>query len=184
MDFKVRLVNTNDAASILEIYSPFVLTTAASFETKVPGIDTFKERISQFATKSPWIVAELNGKIIGYTYATAHRSRTAYQWSQETTVYVHPDFRKQGIAKKLYTLLLDLLTEMGYTKALAIITLPNEPSIQFHAKLGFTHIGDIKNIGFKFNQWHTTSWWDLGLQTETYVPKQIKSVESIQHLVC
>lgn len=184
MDFKIRLVVPGDAAGILEIYSPIVLNTAASFETSVPSVASFEERISQYSAKSPWIVAEYNAQIIGYAYATAHRSRDAYQWSQETTVYVHQDFQKQGVALRLYQVLLSALTEMGFTKALAVITIPNEPSIRFHEKLGFNHIGEMKAIGFKFNQWHTTSWWDLGLQETNYVPKKVKTIGSIRHLIC
>jgi L-amino acid N-acyltransferase YncA len=177
LDFKIRLVDQDDAASVLEIYTPFVLTTAASFETEVPSIASFKERLLQYSSKSPWVVAELNNRIIGYAYATAHRSRAAYQWTQETTVYVHPDFRKQGVALSLYRTLLKTLTEMGFTKALAVITIPNEPSIRFHEKLGFKHIGEMKNIGFKFNRWHTTSWWDLDLQVSDYIPQELKAIE-------
>lgn len=183
MDFKVRFVLADDTAGILEIYTPIILKTAASFETEVPSINVFKERISQYSAKSPWVVAEYKNQIIGYAYATAHRSRAAYQWSQETTVYVHQDFRKQGVALKLYQTLLKALTEMGFTKALAVITIPNEPSILFHEKLGFKHIGEMKDIGYKFEQWHTTSWWDLDLQEPNYVPLKVKPVESIRYLV-
>lgn len=184
MDFKIRLVEPGDAASILEIYGPYILNTAASFETEIPSLKSFEERILQYSTKSPWIVAEYNDQVIGYTYATAHRGRHAYQWNQETTVYVHPGFRNQGVALKLYRTLLSALTKMGYTKALAVITIPNDPSIRFHEKLGFKHIGEMQDIGYKFNKWFTTSWWYLNLQGPNHNPNEIKSVESIRNLVC
>lgn len=183
MDFKIRLVVPDDATGILEIYTPIILNTAASFETEIPSINSFKERIHEYSAKSLWIIAEYGDQVIAYAYATAHRSRDAYQWSQETTVYVHQDFRKQGVALRLYRTLLNTLTEMGFTKALAVITIPNEPSIRFHEKLGFKHIGEMKDIGYKFYQWHTTSWWDLDLQEANYVPLNVKPVESIRYLV-
>ena len=184
MELKIRLVKTTDAVSLLEIYTPFVLTTAASFETAVPTLEEFKRRIESYSNQAPWLVAEVNGEVVGYAYATAHRSRAAYQWSQETTVYIHPDHRKKGIARVLYLKLLELLKYMGYCKALAVITIPNEPSIAFHKALGFKPIGEMKNIGFKFNQWHTTSWWDLDLQEEGHSPEPIKVIESVHQLIC
>jgi len=184
LNFKIRLVEAADTASILEIYAPFIVNTAASFETEIPSLKSFKERILQYSAKSPWIVAEYNNQIIGYTYATAHRGRHAYQWSQETTVYVHPGFRKQGVALRLYQTLLKALTAMGFNKALAVITLPNKPSIRFHEKLGFKNIGEMNDIGFKFNQWHTTSWWDLNLQDAGYKAQEPRTIESIKHLIC
>ena len=181
-DFTIRFVSSADAQQILNIYEPFVLNTATSFETNVPPLSEFQERIKSYSSLAPWLVAELDGQIVGYAYATAHRSRGAYQWSQETTVYIHPDFRKRGIAQTLYEQLLSALKSQGFCKALAIITLPNEPSVNFHQKLGFKHIGEMKNIGFKFDRWHTTSWWDLDLQQLGHVPSAIKPMESIKHL--
>ncbi len=179
----LRFVKDQDAQSLLEIYAPIVLNTSISFETEVPTPEAFKVRIEQYSTAAPWLVAEIDNLVVGYAYATAHRSRGAYRWSQETTVYVHPDFRKMGVARALYSKLLELLKHMGYTKALGVITIPNEASIGFHQRLGFQHIGEMKNIGFKFNRWHTTSWWDLDLQANDFIPGEIKSVESIRHLL-
>ena len=180
---KIRLVTTTDAQQILDIYAPFILHTTTSFETEVPSLFDFEKRILDYSKTSPWLVAEHDGKILGYAYATAHRGRKAYQWNQETTVYVHPDYRKRGIAKKLYDKLFELLVALGYGKALAIITLPNDASIAIHKSFGFKHIGDMKNIGYKFDQWHTTSWWDKDLQPHNFIPQEIKSMKSIQHLI-
>lgn len=172
--FVIRLVEDKDIPQILDIYRPFVLNTATSFETEVPSPETFTMRVKQYASLAPWLVAVSDDTVLGYAYATAHRSRGAYRWNQETTVYVHPDYRKQGIARALYEKLLTCLKYLGYTKALAVITLPNDPSIGFHESLGFQHIGEMKHIGFKFGRWHTTSWWDRDLQDDDFVPGEIK----------
>lgn len=181
--FSIRPVHSNDASDILEIYRPVVLNTAISFETEVPGEEAFKERIKTYSTHSPWLVAQSGNHIIGYAYATAHRSRQAYQWNQEVTVYVHKNFRKQGVAKALYTKLLELLGAMGFRRAMAIITLPNAPSVSFHRKLGFKHIGVMKSIGFKLGKWHDTSWWDLDLQPNTSTPENIRPLKEVLHLI-
>ncbi len=174
--FNIRLVAEKDVPQILEIYTPFVLTTTVSFETEAPSLEVFSKRVKEYASLAPWLVAVDGDTVLGYAYATAHRSRGAYRWNQETTVYVHPDHRRKGIASTLYEKLLRLLKEAGYTKALAVITLPNDASIHFHERLGFKHIGEMENIGFKFNRWHTTSWWDKDLQDTGFVPGAIKPV--------
>jgi len=179
----IRFVQPSDAPALLSIYSPIVLETATSFEVEVPTISTFVDRINTYSSKSPWLVAEVNGQIIGYAYGTSHRSRQAYQWNQEVTVYVHPDFKRQGIARDLYSKLLELLRFMGFGKAIAVITIPNDASIQFHSSMGFRHIGEMKNVGFKLGQWHSTSWWDLELQPVSNEPIEIKPVSSLKHLI-
>jgi phosphinothricin acetyltransferase len=179
----LRLVQVKDIPQILEIYRPFVLQTATSFETEVPSPEAFETRVQHYASLAPWLVAVRGEEVLGYAYSTAHRSRGAYRWTQETTVYVRPDQQRQGIARLLYEKLLVLLQLMGYTKALAVITLPNAPSILFHQHLGFQHIGEMKNIGYKLGQWHTTSWWDKDLQPQGYIPGEIKSMESIRSIM-
>lgn len=175
-EFTIRLVAESDIPQILEIYTPFVLTTTVSFETEAPSLEAFSKRVKEYASLAPWLVAVNGDTVLGYAYATAHRSRGAYRWNQETTVYVHQDHRRKGIARALYEKLLQLLKEAGYTKALAVITIPNDASIRFHESLGFKHIGEMQNIGFKFNCWHTTSWWDKDLQDSGFVPGAIKPV--------
>jgi len=182
-EYRIALVELSHVPQILDIYAPFVLNTTASFETEVPDLEVFAERVQSYAAQAPWLVAVHGDQVLGYAYATAHRSRGAYQWNQEVTVYVHPDHRKKGIATTLYQKLLQLLTHMGYTKALAIITLPNDASIGFHENLGFQHIGDMPDIGFKFGKWHSTSWWHLPIQPSKVIPGKIGTIESIRHLV-
>ncbi|OEK01247.1 hypothetical protein BFP97_06860 [Roseivirga sp. 4D4] len=179
----IRFVQPSDAPDLLKIYAPIVLETATSFETEVPTVSNFSDRIKAYSSKSPWLVAEVNGQIAGYAYGTAHRSRQAYQWNQEVTVYVHPNFQRQGIARKLYTKLLELLKFMGFRKAIAVITIPNDASIKFHTSMGFKHIGEMQNVGFKLGQWHSTSWWDLELNAASNEPEEIKVMSSINHLL-
>lgn len=175
----IRLAKVSDAADMLAIYGPIVTETTTSFETEIPSIKEFESRIVSYGTKAPWLVAEIDHKVVGYAYATDHRSRKAYQWNQEVTVYVHPDYQKKSIAKKLYLLLFEMLKAMNFTKAIAVITLPNDGSIGFHRALGFQHIGEMKNIGFKLGKWQSTSWWDLDLQPKQQAPKDLKPLNSI-----
>ena len=182
-DINIRLVKEVDATSVLQIYAPYVLSSAATFETEVPSIELFKDRIKTYSASSPWLVAEVEGNVVGYAYASAHRGRSAYQWTQETTVYLNPAYQQRGIAKLLYEKLIELMTFMGFTKAIGVITLPNNASIGLHQSLGFKHIGKFKDIGFKFNQWHTTSWWTLDIQPRGYEPSPIKPISSLTTLI-
>lgn len=178
---QLRWVLPSDAVAMLDIYAPLVRETATSFEKEVPSISEFEERIRLYSSRSPWLVAEIDGQLVGYAYATDHRSRYAYQWNQEVTAYVHQDFRKRGIAKKLYLKIFEILKAMNYCKAIAVITLPNDPSLAFHRALGFQKMGEMKDVGFKFDRWYSTSWWDLDLrENPNQSPSNLISITEVK----
>lgn len=166
----IRLATPEDAASILEIYGPFILNTAVTFETELPTIANIENRIISYQQDWPWLVCEIDGTIAGYAYATKHRERAAYQWCAESSVYVHENFQQKGIAKALYNALFDILKYQGCRNVYAGITLPNAKSISFHEKFGFSKIADYKNIGYKSGAWHTVSWLELHLNGHSDSP--------------
>ena len=163
MSVKIRLASTKDAPQILEIYSPIVRHTHISFEHVVPGSSEIAARIATTLRQYPWLVCELDARIAGYAYASAFRSREAYQWTTETTVYVREGCQRRGVARALYTSLLAILREQGYRSAIGVIALPNNASIRAHETLGFQEIGVLKNVGFKAGAWRDTGWWQLDL---------------------
>jgi phosphinothricin acetyltransferase len=154
----IRLVQLKDAEAILDIYKPYITSTATTFETSVPAVEAFEERIKTNTEKYPWLVAEDEGKIIGYAYASKHRDREAYQWCVECSVYVLEQYHHSGIAKELYTKLFELLQRSGYVNVYAGVTLPNPKSVAFHTKMGFEPIGVYRDIGYKLGQWHDVAW--------------------------
>ena len=158
---EVRLASKEDAAEILEIYAPYILNTTVSFETQLPSIEQFQQRIENCLKTYPWIVAVLNGRVAGYAYASKHREREAYQWTCECSVYMHNDFRGKAIAKLLYELLFQILKQQQFRNVYAGITMPNDASIRFHEKCGFEKFAYYENIGFKFSSWHSVGWWKL-----------------------
>lgn len=155
----IRIVKPSDAAAILEIYTPYILNTAVTFETDIPTTGSFEERIKHYTEKWPWIVYEVEGKIAGYAYATRHRERTAYQWCVESSVYVHDKFLRAGIATKLYNALFEILKLQGFINVYAGITLPNDRSVAFHERSGFENFVYYKNVGYKSGEWRTVGWW-------------------------
>jgi phosphinothricin acetyltransferase len=154
----IRPVQIEDAESLLSIYKPYIESTATTFETTIPSIAEFASRIKTYTEKYPWLVAEDEGKVIGYAYSSKHRDREAYQWSVESSVYVLSKYHHTGIAKELYAKLFGILQQCGYVNVYAGITLPNEKSYAFHTKMGFEPIGIYKNIGYKLGKWHDVVW--------------------------
>jgi L-amino acid N-acyltransferase YncA len=157
----LRLATPKDAMGILEIYSPYILNTSFTFETEVPSVEEFGERIKTYLTNWPWLVCEIGGKIAGYAYATKYRERTAYQWSVESSIYIHDDFQKKGIGKALYTSLFEILKKQGFNNVYAVINLPNEKSVTFHESCGFTYFATYEKVGYKSGKWKNVGWWRL-----------------------
>jgi phosphinothricin acetyltransferase len=175
----IRLATANDAEQIQAIYAPYILHTAISFELEPPTVEEMRQRIVDLLPHWPWLVCEHGGKILGYVYASRHRSRAAYQWSTDVSVYIDEQCHRLGIGRALYSSLFAILALQGFYNAYAGITLPNSASVGLHEALGFQPIGVYRAVGFKFEAWHDVGWWQLVLQTHTIPldpPKELKTV--------
>ena len=159
MTDKIRSAALNDATAIREIYAPYVENTAISFEAQPPSVAEISARITQTTKSYPWLVYERNGLILGYAYASQHRSREAYRWSVDVAAYVSERHCRQGIGKELYGHLLGQLKDLGFWNAFAGIALPNPVSIGLHESMGFTAIGIYRRVGYKLGKWHDVGWW-------------------------
>ena len=155
----IRLANSSDAISILDIYAPYILNTSFTFETEVPTNEAFAQRIISYQENWPWLVCEIDEFIAGYAYATRHRERVAYQWCVESSVYIHDNFQQRGVAGALYAALFEILKYQGCRNVYAAINLPNDKSVSLHESFGFTWFADYKNVGYKLGQWKTVGWW-------------------------
>lgn len=155
---RVRPAVLADAPALLAIYRPFVERTAVSFEIQAPTTEEFAARIDKSLAGWAWLVAEEEGRCIGYAYGSSHRARAAYRWSVETTAYVDPGAQRKGIGRALYLALLEELARKGFCNAVAGITLPNEASVAFHRSLGFEPVGVFTAVGRKFGAWHDVAW--------------------------
>ncbi len=120
-------------------------------------------------------MCEWDGKLVGYSYATPFRARPAYQWSIEITVYVSDDCQRRGVARALYSVLLDLLARQGFMTAVGVIVLPNAASVALHESLGFSCVGIFPKIGFKHGAWHDTGWWSKPLCSSYDAPCVLRS---------
>jgi L-amino acid N-acyltransferase YncA len=159
-----------DAEACRDIYAPYVSDTAVSFEEAVPTVEEFEGRIRKTTATHPWIVMEVDGKVVGYAYATQHRARAAYRWTAEVTVYIDGRHHRSGMGRRLYTELLDRLSRQGFRLAVAGITLPNAGSVGLHVAMGFEPVGVYRRVGWKAGAWHDVGWWQLDLRPGTDAP--------------
>jgi phosphinothricin acetyltransferase len=167
----IRVVTRQDAAGMLDIYTPFILDSGVTQETEVPSIAEFQKRIISNLEERPWLVCEIDKQIAGYAYAGKHRDRKGYQWCVESSVYISKDFLGRGVADALYKALFGILKLQGYVNAYAVITLPNDRSIAFHKKFGFEYLTTYKKIGYKLGQWHDVGWMQYEINSHIKEPK-------------
>ncbi len=157
----IRIASEKDVGGILKIYAPYIENTSFTFETEVPSERDFLERIKTCLLNWPWLVCEIDGRIAGYAYAARYRERIAYQWSVESSVYIHDDFQRVGIARALYSALLAILKTQGFRNVYAVINLPNDKSVAFHESCGFEYFATYEKVGYKLGQWKNVGWWRL-----------------------
>jgi phosphinothricin acetyltransferase len=120
-------------------------------------------RIGWISATHPWLVLERAGAVVGYAYGCPHRSRAAYRWAADVSVYVGARHHRSGAGRELYSALLGLLREQRFRTACAGITLPNEASVGLHEALGFTLVGVYRDIGWKAGAWRDVGWWQRPL---------------------
>lgn len=167
MPSEIRIVTTDDAEELLEIYRPYVTETAITFEYDVPTADEFRSRIRSILEKYPYIAAVENGAIIGYAYAGVFKTRAAYAFNVEVTIYIKKEYRRSGVGKILYAELERLLKKQGVTNLYACIActetedeyLTND-SVKFHERMGYRLIGTFKQCGYKYNRWYDMVWME------------------------
>ena len=171
MTAEIRLATPDDACGVQAIYAPIVQDTAISFELEPPTVEEMRQRIVKTLEHLPWLVCERRGDILGYVYASQHRTRPAYQWSVDVSVYVHPNARRSGVGKGLYRSLFALLALQGFYNAYAGITLPNPASVRLHESLEFQSVGVYRAVGYKLGAWHDVGWWQLALHERAMPPE-------------
>lgn len=163
----IRKATVDDAQTLLGIYAPYVERTAISFEYDVPSLDEFRGRIETISARYPYLVAEDNGRILGYAYAHEFLPRAAYRYSVETTIYLDMNVRHHGIGRTLYAELEKQLRNQGIRNMNACITCMEEPdeylpldSVHFHTTMGFSRCAHFHKSGYKFSRWYDMIWME------------------------
>lgn len=155
----IRNVYLSDAEAICNIYNYYIKNTIISFEEILVSVTDIQERIKKVTKKYPWVVYVIDKKIVGYAYANEWKSRSAYRFSVELTVYVDTKHRGKGIGTKLYRFLLEDLKTKDVHSVLGIIALPNPTSIALHENLGFEKVAHFNEIGYKHEKWIDVGYW-------------------------
>ena len=173
MGAAVRLASATDAAEIAAIYRPYVEQTRISFEEEAPDAAEMERRIrGDMPRYHPWLVAEEDGRLVGYATSSPFRGRRAYRWTVETGIYVAGDAVGRGIGRQLLGHLLHLLEKQGYVAAIGAIALPNDASVALHECLGFSRTGTYRQVGFKIGEWLDVGLWQRELTARTSAPQE------------
>ncbi len=160
---RIRFAAESDAAAMLEVYWPYVLDTTFTFEYEVPSETAFQARIRSVLSGFPWLLAEADGRCLGYAYADRAFSRAAYCWDATLSVYLCPEAQGRGLGRALYTLVERILARQGYQVAYGVVTGENAASRRFHEALGYHRQATFPNCGFKFGRWISVDWYEKRL---------------------
>jgi len=152
---RIRPSREDDIPAIAAIYGHAVRHGTASFELEPPdAAEMARRRAGILAGGYPHLVAELAGAVAGYAYASAYRTRPAYRFAVENSIYVAPDRHGHGIGRALLDALIARCTTQGFRLMVAVIgDSANAPSIGLHRAAGFRHAGTLPNIGWKHGRW-------------------------------
>jgi L-amino acid N-acyltransferase YncA len=160
----IRSASRKDAEAIARIYNYYVENTIITFEEESVPAQAMATRIAEVQGLSlPWLVAEVESKVMGYAYAGKWKARSAYRYAVETTVYLEHGQQGRGIGSALYAALLPILRGQGMHVAIGGAALPNDASVALHEKLGFEPVGTFRQVGFKHDRWVDVAYWQLVL---------------------
>jgi phosphinothricin acetyltransferase len=162
LDESIRTATLDDAEQISEIYNHFVSTSTITFEEEPVSVAEMARRVADIQSCSlPWLVATRDQQVSGFAYANKWKTRAAYRFSTEVTVYVRAGLGNSGTGSRLYAQLFAALKACGTHAVIGGVALPNEASLRLHRKFGFEKVAHFKEVGFKFNRWIDVTYWQL-----------------------
>ena len=161
----IRSVLVTDFDRLAEIYNHYILHTTVTFEEQPVTAIEMASRVQDVkAAELPWLVAEEDGAVLGYAYATKWKVRAAYRHSVEITIYLDPKVKRRGIGSQLYSALFANLKQQSKHAVIGGIALPNDESVALHEKFGMMKVAHFKEVGFKFDRWVDVAYWELVLE--------------------
>lgn len=179
-EIHIRTAVADDAQKLLEIYAPYVLKTAVTFEYEVPTVEAFRERIENTLKRYPYLVAEGNGELLGYAYTGPFHERAAYERAAEVSVYVREDRKGRGIGGRLYAALENISRAQHILNLNACIGYPEiedeyltKDSVRFHAQMGYSMVGEFHKCGYKFGRWYNMVWMEKMIGEHTAQPEPV-----------
>ncbi len=182
-----RTARLSDAEKLVEIYRPYVEDTAITFEYDVPSVEEFRQRMENTLKRYPYIVAVVDGEVSGYAYVSPFVGRAAYDWSVETSIYLDKNIHGNGVGRKIYETLEEILRRMNIINLNACIGVPKEPdehltnnSVEFHSHLGYKFVGEFHDCGYKFDTWYDMAWMEKMISSHPEKPEAVKNFNEIR----
>ena len=179
MEVLFRVAKEEDAGDLLKIYAYYVKNTAITFEYEVPTLEEFACRIKETLDSYPYLVALVDGKIVGYIYAGRFRTRASYAWSASTSIYIDNQYHGMGIGKILYAELEKILVKQNVVNVYAGVADPVEEdeylthnSEHFHEAIGYNVVARYNKCGSKFGRWYNLIEMEKIIGTYNCPPKE------------
>jgi L-amino acid N-acyltransferase YncA len=164
-ELAIREAKADDAAAISEIYAHHVLHGTASYDVVAPPAEYHRAKIERVTAAGwPFLVAARGGTIAGYAYSTQFRDRDAYRFTAEDSIYVHPDWMRQGVGGALLDALIDRSVALGFRSLIAVIGGAEPASIKLHASRGFREVGRLNAVGWKHERWLDSVYMQLEMR--------------------
>lgn len=156
----IRSALAGDAGAIADIYNHYIRETVVTFEEAPVTAAAMEARLEETVAEGlPWLVAEDDGVVAGYAYASKWKGRCAYRFSVEVTVYLAPEAAGAGLGSRLYESLFEALRARSFHVVIGGIALPNAASVALHEKMGMTKVAHFSEVGYKFGNWVDVGYW-------------------------
>jgi L-amino acid N-acyltransferase YncA len=160
VEVTIRRAVEGDLTDVATIYNHEVVNSHATFDLEPPTLEYWRQRLAGAHAGDHLLVAvDREQHVVGYAYSWSYRPRPAYDLTRETSIYLDPSVRGRGVGRRLYPALLDTMTASGVHTAVALVALPNPASIALHEACGFEHVGTMREVGYKFDQWVDVRWY-------------------------
>ena len=182
-DLRIRLAVSEDLPALLAIRNWAIANTYSCFTNEPETLASWHTRWNEKCPTHPWLVAEVQGVVIGYALSHALLDRCGLSAAVETSVYIAPEHHGRGVATALYRNLIGLLKAQGYASLVAVISLPNPASEHLHETYDFRRVGTLSRVGWKFDRWHDVGYWQLTLCESSDPPLRIKQVSEVQSIL-
>jgi L-amino acid N-acyltransferase YncA len=155
----IRPATQADLAGAAAVYDEQVRTGISTFDLEPPPVSYWRHHLDSREPGDHFLVADADGEVVGFAYSSSYRPRPGYRLTRETSVYVTERARSRGVGRRLYDDLLPRVAADGIHVVLALIALPNAPSVALHETCGFEHLGTMREVGRKFDRWLDTAWY-------------------------
>lgn len=178
-DIHIRMAQSEDAPALLDIFTPYVLQTAVAFNYEPPTLEEFSATMADRLRRYPYLVAQRDGELLGYAYASPFKARAAYDWAVETSIYVRQGQTGTGCGRRLYEALEHILKAQHILSMYACIAYTDRPddhltsnSPDFHAHMGYELTAKFPKCGYKFGKWYDMIWMhkEIGSHTDAPLP--------------